>query len=191
MIVICGNLGSADRNENLATSIAQRTAAAGAAVEIVGIVPDGSDGDATLIGMAADGVGHAAILRTAERPLERADIELALRYLPEIRVIIAVDLPPDLLTAIVEGAGFTGATVIAVVPAREPDPVKDAVSDATIVVMAPVTDPDGTFAGFVGAFAARLDGGQVAADAWADTLFSLAVDVVSPGRLGEAPRAAQ
>ena len=43
-------------------------------------------------------------------------------------------------------------------------------------------DPDETFAGFVGAFSARLDRGEKPADAWDATLRELAVDSVTPAR---------
>lgn len=180
MIVICGNLGSADRNENLAASIAQRTAAAGAAVEIVGIVPDGADGDRWLIALSAAGVGHAAMLRTAERPLERADLELALRYLPDVGVVVAVGLSAAVLPVIAEGAGYAGAALVVVATEASGGPIDDGVLPASaIVLQAPPTDPDDTFAGFVGAFTARLDAGAAPAEAWLATVSALAVDTVS------------
>ena len=180
VIVICGDFGSIDREESLANSIAQRTAAAGAAVEIVGIVPDGAEGDRWLIALSATGVGHAAVLRTADRPLERADLELALRYLPDVRVVVAVGMSAAVLPVIAEGASYAGASVVVVATEASGGPIDEGVLPASaIVLQAPPTDPDDTFAGFVGAFTARLDAGAAPAEAWLATVSALAVDTVS------------
>lgn len=160
-------------------SIAERAVTAGADVQVVGIVPNSGNGDARLIKLAASGVGHAAVLRTAARPLEGPDLELALRYLPDVHVVVAVDLDKSVLTAVVEGAAFVGAALI-VVNAPAATSAADASLPATAIVLeAPATDPDDTFAGFVAALAGRLDAGDVAAEAWASTVRSLAVDPVS------------
>ncbi len=182
MIVICGDLSATDTSENLASTIAQRTAAAGGTVQVVGIVPDGADGDRRLMDLSASGVGHAAVLRTAQRPLERADLELALRYLPDVRVVVAAEVNPALLPVIAEGAGYAGAQLVVVARAAQPGPADDAALPAmAIVLQAPATDPDGTFSGFVGAFAAGLDAGAAPEEAWLATIRALAVDPVSPG----------
>jgi hypothetical protein len=52
----------------------------------------------------------------------------------------------------------------------------EGITDGAIVLEAPTSDPDGTFAGFVGSLAARLDAGATPADAWAETTRQLAVD---------------
>lgn len=191
MIVVSGNLSLVGRHEGLAPAVARRAAATGAVVQVVGVVPDGPDGDARLMALVAAGVGHAAVLRTAARPLERADLDLALRYLPEVRVVVAANLDQDLLSVLVEGAGYAGAVLIVIAPtsARTAADVAG-LPDSAIVLQAPASDPDGTFAGFVGALAARLDGGEVPEAAWDATVRALAVDAVSPGRVrGAAPTA--
>lgn len=182
MIAICGDLTPHARRDGLATAIAQRAAHAEADVQVVGIVPDGADGDALLLRIAASGVGHAAVLRTAGRPLESADLELALRYLPDIRVVVASEMAPASLHAVVEGAAFLGAALVVVQSSAAAPTVDPSLPDSAIVLAAPATDPDGTFAGFVATLATRLDAGEGVADAWSATVRSLAVDSISRDR---------
>ena len=180
MIVVCGSLEPSARRESLAMVIAERATKTGAWVQVIGIVPDGVDGDRRLVDLAAAGIGHAAVLRTAVRSLEAADVELALRYLPDIGVVVATDATPALIPALLDGAGYAGAALLLIVDAEATlDPAS--LPSTAIVLQAPAHDPDATFAGFVGAFAARLDGGAVPADAWAATVRELAVDPVTPG----------
>ncbi len=150
---------------------------------MIGIVPDGPDGDRGLLDLATRGIGHAAVLRTHPRPLDAADIELALRYLPDVRVVVAVDGDPVLDAALVDGAGYSAATLILVVGNAQRGERADLPASA-VVLAAPDQDPDGTFAGFVGAFAARVDAGASSADAWRSTVRDLAVDpvIATPGR---------
>ena len=180
MIVVCGSLEPAGRHDALAVLIAARAVSAGAAAQVIGIVPDGAVGDRRLISLASAGVGHAAVLRSAPRELEPADVELALRYLPDVRVVVDAGGPPELLPTLADGAAYGGATFILVGDHAATAAAKD-LPPSAIVLEAPAGDPDGTFAGFVGALAARLDGGAVPADAWAATVRELAVDAVRPG----------
>ncbi|MEO8208486.1 MAG: hypothetical protein ABI598_05580 [Chloroflexota bacterium] len=211
MIAICGSLEPLGRHEALAAAVAVRAAALDATVEVVGIVPEGQDGDATLLALSAVGVGHAAALRAAVRPLESADLDLALRYLPDLRVVVAIGLDSQLMPALAEAAAFAGAPLIVVAAhealaheasaygasaheasaggamdhASAADAESGALPESAIVLQAPVSDPDGTFAGFVATFASRLDAGDSPADAWMGTLQALAVDPVS--RPADAP----
>lgn len=190
MIVICGALPTDPGRLGLAEAIATAAARAGASAQVIGIVADGPEGDRLLLRLAEAGVGHAAVLRTLDRPMEPADIALALRYLPDVAVVIAADLAADLLGAVTDGAAFVGASLVVVRPDDEDEPANEPadkpadehsttdVRDAATVLVAPRTDPDGTFAGFVAAFAGRLDSGDVPADAWAKTLQKLAVDPI-------------
>ena len=159
MIVICGALPTEPGRMGMAQAIATAAARAGSPVQVIGIVGDGPEGDQLLLKLAEAGVGHAAVLRTLDRPMEAADITLALRYLPDVAVVVATDLGPDLLGAVADGAGFAGAPLVVVrADGEEALPAPD-VTDAATVLVAPKTDPDGTFAGFVAAFAGHLDGG--------------------------------
>ncbi|HSW42048.1 MAG TPA: hypothetical protein VLM76_06030 [Patescibacteria group bacterium] len=89
--------------------------------------------------------------------LEPADLALALRYLRDYRVIVAIDpTAAGGADLICEAASFADASLVVVaVPGVEASP---AWAGAT-VLEAPVDDPDGAFAGLVGRFAAALDGG--------------------------------
>jgi len=179
VIVVCGSLEPTWRNDGPAFAISARAVTAGATVQVIGIVPDGADGDRILIGLATAGIGHAAVLRTAPRALEQADVELALRYLPDVRVVIAVGATEPLLSSLADGAAFSGATLV-VVSGPENEAAAPNLPESAIVLEAPADDPDETFAGFVGAFAARLDRSEKPADAWDATLRELAVDAVTP-----------
>lgn len=160
-----------------------RAAAAGAEVQAIGIVPDDPEGDRRVLELAVGRVGHAALLRGPERELEPADVDLGLRYLPEVRVIVTVGLPRSVVVKAAEHVGWSGAALVVIDDAAA-DGAGAGVGTAelpggAIVLQAPPSDPDGTFAGFVGAFAARLDAGEMPADAWATTTRELAVDPVS------------
>jgi hypothetical protein len=96
--------------------------------------------------------------------LEPADIELALRYLPDYRVLVIADsLLPEALQVVVAASRWSGAALILVVPSGS-DPID--IPDATILE-APADDPDDAFASVVGGYAAALDRGEEPAEAFA------------------------
>lgn len=102
--------------------------------------------------------------------MDAADLELALRYLPDYRVVvIAADLDPAALATVVAAAGWAGAHLVALVAAEEADGAELPAS-ATLLER-PRSDPDGAFARLVAAFAAALDRGDEPA-----TAFSAASD---------------
>jgi sugar/nucleoside kinase (ribokinase family) len=97
--------------------------------------------------------------------LEAADLELALRYLPDYRVLVIADaLPPAAIDVAVAAAGWSGAALIVVIAAGTTPP--ELTGEAT-VLEAPTTDPDDEFAAIVGAYAAALDRGEEPAEAFA------------------------
>jgi hypothetical protein len=155
-------------------SLAGRAAvAAGAKVEVVGVVAEGPDGDHALVELARERLGHAAVLRSAASSLEAADLALALRYLPDLRVVALVGVGDSLVPAAVEGAAFSGATVLVV---TNDQAVPVGLPDDSIIIQAPPSDTEGTFARFVGQLAARLDAGASPGDAWAETTAALAIE---------------
>jgi hypothetical protein len=176
-MVVCGDFASPGERGTGAAEIARRAAVAGAGVQLVSVVADEAEGDAWLLELGTAGVGHAAVLRESPRPLEGADLDLALRYLPEARVIVVVDAATEVEAVAAEHAAWSGAALVVVRGGSgdRPDP-QSSLPDSTIVLEAPRLDPDGTFAGFVGALAARLDAGATPADAWAATTSELAID---------------
>jgi hypothetical protein len=123
----------------------------------------------------ADPVSAIEPADPADRPgVDAGDVELGLRYLTEFRVIVATEqLDGELARVVTEAAGWSSATLIALVPdgAAEPEPVPD---DA-ILLQAPADDPDGAFDRLVGELAAAIDSGVeprtafrdlVAVDGW-------------------------
>jgi hypothetical protein len=176
VIAIVGDIGPAATASGFRTGLvlAGRAAVtAGARVEVVGVVAEGLAGDRVLVELARERLGHAAVLRSAASSLEAADLALALRYLPDLRVVVLLGVADALLPAAVEGAAFAGATVLVV---TDRDAVAVGLPGDAIVIQAPASDADGTFAGFVGQLAARLDAGASAADAWTETTAALAIE---------------
>ena len=134
-----------------------------------------ADGDRALLDLAAAGVSHATVTRSSALTVEPADLELALRYLPDIRVIVLVAPEASLLGAAAAGSTWSGAALVVIGPvAADAAAVADAAG--AIVLEPPPSDPDEAFAGLVATFARRLDAGDPAASAWKSTLAALAVD---------------
>ncbi len=97
MIVVSGDLTEPVGRSVSATAVARRAAASGASVQVVGVLPEGQVADRLLLDLAADGLGHAAVLREPTRELEAADLDLALRDLPEVRVVVVVEMPASII----------------------------------------------------------------------------------------------
>jgi hypothetical protein len=96
--------------------------------------------------------------------LEPADIELALQYLPDYRVLVVAEpLAPAALDVVLAASRWSGAALVIVLP-HGADPVD--VPGATILE-APAGDPDDAFASVVGGYAAALDRGEEPAEAFA------------------------
>jgi hypothetical protein len=167
--------------------IARRAAAAGSKVELIGLVPGDSSWDTTLFELAQAGVGHATVVRSARSSMEAADLELALRYLPDVHCVVLASPPAQLLLTAVDGADYAGAPLVIVGPldgeslaaleTRGADgPSAESRTPAPIVLDPPAHDPDGTFAGFLASLAVRLDAGEAADSAFRSTVAALAVD---------------
>ncbi|MEA2675868.1 MAG: hypothetical protein QOJ81_9 [Chloroflexota bacterium] len=170
MIVVLGRprLDPEGALADTAGRLAVAARVSGASVDLVGAVPDGADGDATVVALGRAGVGHAAVLRRPGggevRPLDRGDVELGLRYVPECRVLVAAEpLEPDALAATIEAATYHGAALICVIPADAVAPT-DLPETATVLELP--DEDDGAFAKLVGAYAAGLASGAAATEAW-------------------------
>jgi hypothetical protein len=209
VIVVVGSptarrAASGVRAAGLAAAISREIAAAGGAVQLVGKLGEGPDGDAVALSLAADGIGHVALQRILApvavgvgsegdgfsldalaglggagdgtsgtgpgadspmgAPLEAADLELALRYLPDYGVVVlAQSLDEPALVAAREAARWAGAHVIEV---TAPGTDTTTLDDAT-VLEAPTEDAEGAFASLVGRYAAALDAGTAPAEAFA------------------------
>jgi len=173
-VIVVGILGSSG---DAVLEIATRCAATGARTEVVGAAPVGAAGDRLLLRLATARIGHATVTRTSVDPLgiEPADLDLALRYLPDVRVVVLVTPDPALLTAAAASTSFASATLLLVGPIDAA--LVDAVgSPSPIVLDPPSHDPDGAFAGLVATLAVRLESGETADAAWKGTVTVLAVD---------------
>ena len=170
-----------------AARIALAAAARGAAVQLVGKVGEDPDGEALVLALAQGDVGHVALLRdpahptpravalgedtadpehgdaastdSASRPaLDAADVELALRYLTEFRVIVlADDLDEAVMRIAGDATGWSNGTLIALVADGRGEPT-GLPSDA-IVLGSPPDDAEGAFDRLVGDLAAAIDAG--------------------------------
>jgi ribokinase len=170
-----------------AARIALAAAARGAAVQFVGKVGEDPDGEALVLALGQGHVGHVAVLRdpanrtvreaanAAEVPdaadaeplppagssrpaLDAADVELALRYLTEFGVVVLADDLDEAATRVVaDAAGWSSATLIALVPEGRAEPL--AVPADALVLEAPAGNTDGAFDRLVGELAAAIDAG--------------------------------
>jgi hypothetical protein len=188
-VIVVGLL--APPESSAVSEVARRAAAAGSKVQVVGLVPGDATWDRVLYELTAADVGHATVVRSARAAMEPADLDLALRYLPDIRAVVLVRPPARLLATAIAGADFAGAPLVVVGP-LDPESLAAlesrggaagavgaaglAGAAAPIVLDPPARDPDGTFAGFVAALAARLDAGDAPDAAFRATVASLAVD---------------
>ena len=176
-MIVVGLLAAPDSTG--VTEVAQRAATGGAKVEVVGLVPGDAAWDKVLFDLTAAGAGHATVVRSARSNMEPADLDLALRYLPDIRCVVLVAPPARLLSTAIGGADYTGAPLVIVGPLdAEALAAIESRSTATapIVLDPPAHDPDATFAGFIAALATRLDSGDPPDAALQATLAALAVD---------------
>ncbi len=160
--------------------IARRAAGTGARTEVVGVAPMGNPGDRQLVELATARIGHATVTRSAASAIEPADLELALRYLPDVRVITLVAPSTPLLATAIAASSWSGAALIVIGPLDADGSGLLAASSpgsgAPIVLDPPARDPDGAFAGVIAALAVRLDAGDDPAAAWQSTLAALAID---------------
>jgi hypothetical protein len=178
VIVVVGRPGLDERGrlDLSAGRIARAAAASGARVELVGSVADDSDGDATALELGRAGIGHAALLRmpaVAEDDLPRldaADIELGLNYLTDCSVLVAAEpLEPAARAVVVAAARYHGAALVLTTEPGGPTPA-DLPESATLLELPDDDEEGGAFADLVGRYAAALESGRGAAEAWHDAV---------------------
>ena len=179
MIVVAGGLRSATSGPSAVATVAHRVAVLGAGVEAVGVVPADGIGDRLLLELRSAGVGHAAVLRSPAPALEAADLDLALRYLPDIRAIVLVQPDAELIATASASAVWLGAGLVIVTSDGGPLPVDGPGVERSVVLAPPGADPDGAFAGFVAVLAVGLARGDAPAEAWAEATTALGVEPVS------------
>jgi hypothetical protein len=186
-VLVPASSGSA-RSADSVVEIARRAAATGARTEIVGLAPTGADGDRLLVELAAAGIGHATVTRSTAGGIEAADLDLALRYLPDVRAIVLSRPTASLLEPAIAAASWSGATLIVLATRDSGELAGVAAGDDAspgdgtsprrdpIILEPPSDDPDGAFAGVVAALAVRLDAGEDPKAAWQSTVAALAID---------------
>jgi hypothetical protein len=175
-VIVVGMLAAPD--SAAVSAVARRAAAGGVRVEVVGVVPGDAAWDTVLFELTAAGVGHATVVRSARGSVEPADLDLALRYLPDIRCVVLFAPPARLIPSAIAGADFAGAPLVVVGPLDSASltALEGGRSTTPILLEPPAHDPDGTFSGFVAALAVRLDAGDTPDAAFRATVAALAVD---------------
>jgi hypothetical protein len=176
-VIVVGFVGAPGREGDLAMEVARRAAATGARVEMVGAAAPDGGGDQNLLELAKAGIGHATVIRSGAGRLEAADLDLALRYLPDIHAIVLVGPDGDLVGPASAAAAWSGAGLI-IVADGETAP-EAGVAPEAIVIEPPPRDEDATFAGLLAALATRLEAGDDPTTAWRATTLALAVDPLS------------
>ena len=121
------------------------------------------DTEAVVADLETDAGGAVATVdRTGWPTLEAEDLQLALRYLPDVRaIVVAEQLPDRVMTAVTDAASYLAAPVV-VVQAHETPAAGD------VVLAAPDADPDGAFADVLGQLGAALDRGVPVDEAFAE-----------------------
>jgi hypothetical protein len=106
---------------------------------------------------ALDGLASTAPFGGPTPGLDAADVDLGLRYLTDFDVlVVGPEVQEETAQTAASAAGWAGAVAILVIPRGSPAP---SIADS-IVLEAPVKDPDGAFADLVGVYAAALDRGE-------------------------------
>ncbi len=95
--------------------------------------------------------------------LDAEDLELALRYLPDHRVVVVAErLGPDALASVANDCSYVGAQLVVILGTGAT--AAGLPREATILE-APDEDPEGIFGRTVGLFAAAIDQGRPASEA--------------------------
>ena len=131
----------------------------GAATPIVPETADdgADDGPPGVVATADESDDATALPAGGGLALDAADVELALRYLPDYRVLVAVPgLDPKAMGTVVDAAGWSGARLIVIVDAASTPP--EVPPDATVLQRPADADVE-AFASVVARYAVELDGG--------------------------------
>jgi hypothetical protein len=115
----------------------------------------------------ADADGDAGAGPDSDPGLDPGDVDLALRYLPDFRVlVVAPEVAPETADVADRAASWMGATSIRLVGDADMGATRGEERDGAIVLGAPAADPDGAFASLVGDLAAAIDRGEDVATAF-------------------------
>jgi hypothetical protein len=119
---------------------------------------DPGTSDAGVGADAVDGGPSSSPGRDDAPTVEAADLQLALSYLPDYRVVvIAEPLDSEAMRVAANAVGWAGSALVVIGRAGDLAGLPD---DATVFEPPDDGDPDGAFAAMVGAYAAGLDRGD-------------------------------
>ncbi len=168
-VQLVGKVGEGTAGDAVLLSLAQwnvgHVAMLRDASTLTPVAPIVLDAEAVLDAPSDDGSAVAVAHPPLTPVLDSGDLQLALRYLPDYRVVVVADVLDEAARgSVVAATRWAGAQLIVVVPFRST--VSNLPDDAT-VLESPAIDPDGAFATVVGGYAAALDRGASPAEAFA------------------------
>jgi hypothetical protein len=133
---------------------------------VIAAVEEAADLDGTEA--AAPSESATPVQSTRESPvLEAADVGLALRYLPELAVIVTVHPTSDVVEEAIAASGWAQTELIVVVAPDATAP-RSLPETATVVAVADDDELEGGAGAAIGRYAAALDLGESASEAYAD-----------------------
>ncbi len=135
---------------------------------VVTVADDPADLDLDIdVDAAPEAPDPTAQAPAASPVLEAADVSLAMRYLPELAVIVTVHVAPEVVAEAVAAAGWARTGLIVVVdPAADPPEV---LPEGALAIAVADEDELGAGAGAaIGRYAAAIDRGEPADAAYAE-----------------------
>ena len=132
MIVVIGTVSARTQGStyglgSFAATVALARAAAGEPVEMVSKIGVDAAGEAVITQLAANGIGHVALIRDGARvtavdgagslEMDAADLQLALRYLTSFDAVLLVDPHDDSVVAtVLDACAYVGARLVVTRP---------------------------------------------------------------------------
>ena len=172
----------------LAVDIARAAASGGSRVEFIARIGDDPAGDDLLVALSRHKIGHVATLRDASRPtpvsvvlddvagpaelepstdtagpdadhaLEREDVGLALRYITDFDVVVAVHVGREVLLEVAEASGWASAHLVVV--GRSGDDAPASIPGDSLVIVDDSDDGESAVGAAIGRYAAAVERGE-------------------------------
>ncbi len=182
----------------LAVDIARAAAGDGSRVEFIARIGDDVAGDDLLVALSRVRIGHVATLRDASRPtpvttilddvagpaelepstdtagpdadraLEREDVGLALRYITDFDVVVAVHVARDVLLEVAEASGWASAHLVVV--GRRDDDAPASIPGDALYIVDDSDEGESAVGAAIGRYAAAVERGDDPAAAYASIL---------------------
>jgi hypothetical protein len=132
---------------------------------VISVIEEAADLDGTAVAPPAQAT---PVQSAPESPvLEAADVGLALRYLPELAVIVTVHTTPDVVEEAVAASGWAQTALIVVVSPDVAAP-QGLPETATVVAVADADELEAGAGAAIGRYAAAVDQGGPASEAYAE-----------------------